>query len=324
MDKKLSPIQNLDEAEYRQLVRVAKLYYQYDFTQGEIAKRMGYSRVKIHRMLRTCKELGIVKIHIDTGSLGYVDLEQNLMVKYRLRDVVIVPARKSREDQYTSLARGAVEWLYPRLKDGTKVGLGLGRTISHLPQVFECAKSINCTFTEVVGAASDHSQGFAPYNVTSRMAEICGGKAEFFYAPTYVSNPDLKTTLIEEPSIKRSLERARNCDIVIQSIGPVDQSALLYVHGLLTDHGLQNLRDLGAVGDALGHYFDSMGREVPAEINKLVIGLNLDDLRKIPWSVMIAGGEEKKSGIDGALRGGLFNVLITDLDTAHYLLEDNK
>jgi deoxyribonucleoside regulator len=323
MAKQKNQAPNNTEEEYRQLVKVAKLYYQYDFTQGEIATRLGFSRVKIHRMLRAAKDMGIVKIQINTGSLGYVDFENQLMVKYNLRDVIIVPSQVDKSDQYLSLARGAIEWLSPQLASGIKIGLGLGRTISHLPQVFESSRQIDCTFAEIVGAASDHSQGFAPYNITSRMAEIVGGKAEFFYAPTYVSSPELKKSLVAEPSIQRSLERARECDIVIQSIGPVDQSALLYVHGLLTDKGLQELRDIGAVGDALGHYFDANGQEVEAAINQLVIGIDLEDLRRISWSVLIAGGEEKEAAIDAALKGELFNVLITDTDTADNLLQEN-
>lgn len=305
------------------MVKVAKLYYQYDFTQGEIATRLGFSRVKVHRMLRAARDMGIVKIKINTGSLGYVDFENQLMVKYNLRDVIIVPTQTDKSEQYLSLARGAVEWLVPQLSAGVKVGLGLGRTISHLPQVFTINRFIDCTFAEIVGAASDHSQGFAPYNITSRMAEIVGGKAEFFYAPTLVSSPELRKSLVAEPSIKRSLERAQSCDIVMQSVGPVDQSALLFVHGLLTEKGLQELRDMGAVGDALGHYYDANGQEVDADINQLVIGINLDDLRKVPWSVLIAGGQEKLAAIDGALKGELFNVLITDVDTADDLLQEN-
>lgn len=310
------------EDEYRQLVKVAKLYYQYDFTQGEIASRLGYSRVKIHRMLRAAKEMGIVKIKIDTGSLGYVDFENQLMVKYNLRDVIIVPTQPNRSDQYLSLAKGAVEWLSGQLTPGIRVGLGLGRTISHLPQVFEARRQIDCTFTEIVGAASDHSLGFAPYNITSRMAEIVGGQAEFFYAPTYVSSSELRRSMFAEPSIQRALERARGCDIVLQSVGPVDKSALLHVRGLLTDRGLKELRELGAVGDAMGHFFDENGQEVDAEINQLVIGIDLTDLRRIPWSVVIAGGEEKHAAIDAALKGELFNVVITDVDTAENLINE--
>ena len=84
--------QNIAPNEFRQLVRVAKLYYQFDLTQNEIAKRLGLSRVKIHRLLNTAKEIGIVKIQIDVPDSGFLDLENLLISKFGLRDALVVPA----------------------------------------------------------------------------------------------------------------------------------------------------------------------------------------------------------------------------------------
>lgn len=312
----------LPAEEHRLCVKVAKLYYEDGLTQGEIAKMLGYSRIKIHRLLRTAKDAGIVNIQIKTPDPDFYDLEHRLLATYKLRDALVAPSLPTKKELYLSLAKGAVTWLKPHLEDGVRVGLGLGRTISHLPQVFEVQQKIKCTFTEIVGAASDHSQGFANYNITSQMAEVAGGEAEFFYAPTVVSSPDLKANLIAEPSIKRALERARNCDIILQSVGPVDSTALLYLHGHLSDNDLQTLRHAGAVGDALGHYFDASGKPVATITDDLMIGLDLADLKAVTWSVLIAGGEDKTDSIQAALAGGFFNVLITDDQTARSLLSE--
>jgi len=315
---------NLTNEDHRLCVKVAKLYYEDSLTQGEIAKKLDYSRIKIHRLLRTAKEAGIVTIQITTPNPDFYDLEHNLISQYDLRDAFVVPTQPEGSKLYLSLAAGAVSWLKHHLEDGVRIGLGLGRTISHLPQVFEVNQKVKCIFTEVVGAASDHSQGFASYNITSHMAEIAGGEAEFFYAPTVVSSPNLKSELIAEPSIKRSLERARKCDIMLQSVGPVDSSALLYLHGHLNEDDLHTLIDSGAIGDALGHYFDINGQPVSTLTDDVMMGLDLGDLKKIPWSVLIAGGEEKVPIIQAALKGDFFNVLITDDQSATVLLSEVK
>jgi DNA-binding transcriptional regulator LsrR (DeoR family) len=318
-----SPV-NLSAEEHRLTVKVAKLYYEDGLTQNEIAKMLGYSRIKIHRLLRTAKDAGIVNIQILTPDSDFYDLERLLIKNFNLRDALIVPTKSPGSELYLSLAGGAVSWLKMRLEDSIRVGLGLGRTISHLPQVFQVSDKISCTFTEIVGAASDYSQGFTNLNITSQMAEIAGGEAEFFYAPTVVSSPALKQKLIAEPSVKKALERARNCDIILQSVGPVDNSALLYLHGYLNDDDLQSLRDMGAVGDALGHYFDASGKPVRTLTDELMIGLELEDLRTVPWSVLIAGGDDKQVAIQAALRGDYFNVLITDEMTAQTLTLEAK
>lgn len=309
------------EEEYRLCVQVAKLYYESDLTQDEIGERLGYSRVKINRVLRQAREIGIVEVKVLIPPDSVHALENALMVRYALRDVLVVPEKEPEGELYLALARGAAYWLRARLAPGIRIGLGLGRTISYLPQVFKVNRPVECTFTEIVGAASDHSGGLNSYNVISRMAELAGGKAEFFYAPTFVSDPELKQKLLAEPSVIQSLERARSCDVIMQSVGVVDESAILYIHQYITAEDLQNLRQMGAVGDAVGHYFDCQGQPVPSFTDERVIGLDLTDLRSIPWSLMVAGGPSKVEAIMGALRGKYFNALITDRLTAIALLE---
>ncbi len=57
----------------------------------------------------------------------------------------------------------------------------------------------------------------------------------------------LKDQLIKERSVKKSLERARNCDIVLQSVGPLDETAILFIHGYLSLTELNSLKEKGAV-----------------------------------------------------------------------------
>jgi deoxyribonucleoside regulator len=312
----------LSEEEYRLCVRVALLYYESELTQDEIGKILGYSRVKINRVLRQAREAGIVEIRIHPPADENLRLEDDLMRKYKLRDVRVVPDADPGQDLYVSLVRGAASWLKITLKKGMYVGIGLGRTVSFLPQVFRMDDPIDCIFTEVVGAASEISAGLLSYNVTTKLAELAGGRAELFYAPTIVSNPDLKKTLYAEPKVIAALQRARQCQIILQSVGPVDNSALLYQLGHLNDAELSELQHCGAVGDGMGHYFDINGAPVKTMIDDRVIGLELADLYQVPWSVLIGGGPEKVIPIDSALRGKLFNVLITDRRTALALIED--
>jgi DNA-binding transcriptional regulator LsrR (DeoR family) len=52
--------------------------------------------------------------------------------------------------------------------------------------------------------------------------------------------------------------------------------------------------------------------------------MGLDDLKRIPWRVVVAGGEEKHKVIRAAVQAGYFNVLITDTNTAAFLLRDGR
>lgn len=317
----MDPQLELDLEETRLCIRVAKFYYEGELTQQEIARKLGISRIKVHRILNRAREMGIVEIRIHTPENGaYIEQEHELTLRFGLRDALVVPMPEQGESIYAALAKGGARWLQGKLEPGIRVGLGLGRTISHLPQFFSVAQKTDCTFMEVVGGSSEHSGGIAKYNVTSKLAEIAGGRAELLYAPNTVSSPELRQSLISEPAIAEALTRARQCDIVMQSVGTVDETAILYIEDRISPEDLQSLRASGAVGDALGHYFDSQGKPVSTFLDDRVIGISLADLQKVPWGVAVAGGEEKHAIIRAALQGRYFNVLITDTETAGYLL----
>jgi deoxyribonucleoside regulator len=311
-------------AECRDCVKIAKLYYEGNLTQQEIARLLGLSRIKVHRILTQAKDLGIVEIKVHAPiNADLIEQEHQLMLRFGLRDALVVPAAAAAEPIYDNLADGAARWLAAKLEPGIRVGLGLGRTISHIPRFFSVSSQVECIFSEVVGGALENSGGIAKYNVTSKLAEIAGGRAELLYAPNMVSSPELYQSLISEPAIADALERARNCDVVLQSVGTVDETAILYVEDRIDLEDVRRLQTTGAVGDALGHYFDANGNPVSTFLDDRVIGLGLDDLKRIPWSAVVAGGYEKQKVVHAALQGGYFNVLITDTDTAAYLLNQD-
>lgn len=322
--QKLKPNTNIDAEEMHLLLRIANLYYENNLTQDQIGKKLGYSRVSIHRFLDRAVKLGLVQFMIHDPGDNYINLENQLIIKFNLRDVVVVPDPYEKVSLYTQLGRGAATWLEKKIQPGIRIGLGLSRTISHIPQEFHPRTKTECFFTEVVGSASDHSEGVAKYNVTANLAEIAGGVPEIFYSPNYVSDENLYDMLMRESTIINSIKRAKKCDIVLQSIGTVDENAILFTEGHISENELNRLKDKKVIGDILGHYFNSNGEIVPTFMDHRVIGIDPEELKKIDWSVVIAGGEDKKDPIRAILKNSFFNVLITNHSVAEFLLHEGE
>ncbi|MDX2344702.1 MAG: sugar-binding domain-containing protein [Acidimicrobiia bacterium] len=309
----------ISETDYRLCVRAAMLYYQAGLTQSEIGDRLGYSRIKINRVLGLARTHGILEIKVNVPSGWHVEIETELIRLYGLRDVVVVSADQSDRSLESVLAEGAAQFLTEHLEPGIRIGLGIGRTIAHLPERFRPERHVDCTFIELIGAA--YNRDWARFDVTSQMAELAGGTRDALQVPGFISDPDLGSRLAQEPSIAGTLDRARQSEIMVQSVGPVDTSAILFQYGVLTADDLTDLRERGAVGDALGYYFDIDGNHVTSRTDSNLIGINLEDVRKVPWSVLVAGGLAKLPSIIGGLRGGYFNTLVTDDATALALLD---
>jgi DNA-binding transcriptional regulator LsrR (DeoR family) len=191
--------------------------------------------------------------------------------------------------------------------------------VAHLPERFRPERRYDCTFIELIGAA--YNKDWARFDVTSKMAELAGGSREALQVPGFLTDPDLSTRLAQEPSVAGTLDRARGSDMMLQSVGPVDTSAILFQYGVLTAEDLEDLRARGAVGDALGYYFDIDGNHVKSRTDSNLIGIKLEDLRNVPRSVLVAGGASKVPPIVGGLRGGYFNTLVTDDLTAQALID---
>ena len=53
------------------------------------------------------------------------------------------------------------------------------------------------------------------------------------------------------------------------------------------------------------------GNETPNDINKNVIGLNLEDMKKIPDVMTVVYGDQKVDAIRVALESGMLNIIVT-------------
>ena len=152
------------------------------------------------------------------------------------------------------------------------------------------------------------------------MAEQTGGQAHYIYAPTIVSSPELRTLLLQESTVAEALDRARRCDIALQSVGVLDEDALLYQAGYISDADMATTRQAGAIGNVLNHFVDREGQPVTNPLEGRCIGLSIEEIQRIPLSACISGGLAKAELIHAALQNKLFNVLITDAGTAQWLL----
>ena len=122
--------------------------------------------------------------------------------------------------------------------------------------------------------------------------------------------------------VKNALALFDKVTLALVGIGSVAPSKLLASSGnVFSTDELEMLRTQGAVGDLCLRFFDAQGQPVHTPLNERVIGISLDQLKKVQRSVGIAGGKRKTAAIQGALAGGWINVLITDHFTARRLVK---
>ena len=110
-------------------------------------------------------------------------------------------------------------------------------------------------------------------------------------------------------------------DVALLGIGIPLHGSVVAQSDILSKEEIIQFMDDGAVGDIALRFFDRNGRPMEHEVNDRTIGLSLQQLKKIPRRIGVAGGEGKVDVIRGALLGKQINVLVTDDRTATQLLE---
>lgn len=306
------------------MVRAAWMYYEERRTQQEIATLLGVSRVKVVRLLQAALRDGIVQITVCSPLTAHLALGRDLRERYGLTEAVVAPEADEGEPLYSALAQAAARALVEHLRPGMRVGLGFGRTVCYLPRFFRPSHKVACTFMPLAGGPTRDPYPEDPFSLCRVLAEMAGGQAVYIYAPAAVSSPGIRASLLQDDAIRQSLELARTCDLALLSVGPAVDKGLLYLGGLLTEMDLADVERKGAVGEALGRFFDGEGREIPTGLATRMIAIDLSDLKAIPTTVIVAGGERKRCAIRGLLRGGIADVLVTDAGTARWLVSEAR
>lgn len=89
-----------------------------------------------------------------------------------------------------------------------------------------------------------------------------------------------------------------------------------------TEEQFAHARPLGAVGEVNLRFIAADGSPVATDLDELVVGVTLEQLRQTDRVLAVAGGPSKYMAVRAALLGGWVNALVTDLATALFLLSE--
>jgi len=300
-------------------VRAAWLYYVEDMTQEQIARFMNISRAKVIRLLASARDNGIVRIRIEDRASEQIALERQLVAAFGLADAVVVPAPADEADITTVVGHAAGTYLTDQLKDGMSIGVGWGATLHMSLKALGGQPCQRLSVVSLLGGMT-HSRAVNPSAVARRIADAFGADCYQLTAPVMVADESVRAALWSEPGLRELLERARRVDLALVSVGDVSEEATLFRQGLLPRPALASLQAAGAVGDGLCHFIDANGKVVDHPVNRRVVAVGLDDLRRVPRIVVAAGGRRKVAAIRAALKGTGAGVLITEEGAARGLL----
>ena len=312
--------------EMRLVVRVARMYYEWDIKQSAIARQLGLSQPTVSRLLQQAKDMGIIRISVSVPQGVYTDLEEQLVKQFRLRDAIVVDCSGESDERFIERQIGAAAayYLESALRPNEVVGISSwsATLLALVDAMHPTPRKGDVRVVQILGGVGSPLAEAHAGRLTSRLADLLGGAAVFLPAPGIVGSAAAMEAITADHYVRGAIDLFAQVTTALVGIGAIEPSKLLADSGnRFSMAELDELRAQGAVGDVLLRFFDAHGAPVDTPLNQRVISMCPEQLRAVDRSIGVAGGERKFAAILGAIRGGWVNVLVTDHLTARRLIE---
>ena len=321
------------EKEYDMMIKCAIMHYEEKMDQLKIASCLNISQSQVSKLLRKSRDEGLVKVEVTIQDPLFKDLERNIIEAFELKDARIV---QSLDETYEDNERNIMKnigtkvaiYFEENISDNKKIGISGGNTMYE----FVNAVSVNVKNLKLYPLVAWGSQDFRINNM----------HASSLVAMWWFKNRNIEAYRLELPfhtgntvwrAIRRIYSEIRSADFIVTSVGHMKEGATFSALVQSLEFDPKILIDEGIIGDFMGHPITDEGKGL--ERSKLdrvgfrslvTLPMPLSTVAKLAkdpkrFVILAAGGEKKLNSVAAALRGRLFNVLITDVNVATALLE---
>ena len=325
-----SRLKGMSEVSPDLLAEVATLYFEHDFTQAKIAKRLGTSRSTVSRLLKQARESGVVSIRITYPYARDSLLETQLLERFGLRAVrVLRGGTRTADEVLNGAGKLAARLLEDLIGGGMILGVSYGRSIAATIRNLEPAGPQELTVVQLLGALGSDNPLIEGADLARELAGKYNATYRYLYAPLVAKDPRTRDLIVSEPLVKDVLSVGEQADIALVGIGALQElragaGPSFIWKGYLSESDLRWLEQAGAVGNMCAQFFAADGSVLEHSLNERSISVGLAALKKIPTVLSVACGQHKVAAILGALRGRFTDILVTDNKTAAGVLDLSK
>jgi len=305
-----------NQADLARIFTVAKLYYEENLTQAEVAERVGVSRPLVSKMLSEARECGIVHIEVRNVVSGNRKLLQALVEKFGLVGGLVVPNAKTAAVQRHNLYEQAGHYLVGETSNQKNLGVGWGTAINELMWTLsrQTVPSVNGTIFPLIGEANIPNKGYHTNEIVTMLANYTGRKARLLYAPAFPDN-------VEERKLYISSSSFEDLNVLWEKIDAA--MVAVYDYPTVPDECTSErfgdvLKEKRAVGNLLSYFYDVKGNIIYGK-NDCAIHISLDKLRNSK-KVICFVEKATPQAVYGALKTGLLTHIILTEQIAEQVL----
>lgn len=308
-------------------MEVVRNYYFDDMNQFEIAKKLNISRSYVSKLLIEARKEKLIEIRSSNPWLMETEEERHIRTKYGLKKAIIV-SRDSKayrdEIPYTEeMGRVLNNFLNTILKDGDVIGVAWGKTI------FECSKYLHANkkykdikIVQICGGVSRNQNSTYASEISKNFTNAYQANSYHLPLPAIVESRVYKDIFCKEQGISQIIRLLDRVNIAIFTVGQCSPESSLIRSGYITQNGIRQLIDNGAVGEVCTHFISADGECVDQELDDRTVAASISQLKSYDYRIALILGKQRLEPLKAILKSSCPNVLIIDEETASVLMED--
>ncbi len=308
------------------LRQVAYKYYIEGKNQETIGSELNIYRTSVSRMLKQAKESGIVEIKIHDFDEQIYELETELKETFNLKYVRIAHTEPhfSNKEKEENLAKMAASTIKNMIKPNETIGVAWGETLGNAISKIDNRRKTLATFVPIVGGPSHVHSRFHVNTLVYELARKFGGNSLFVNATVVQETKQLKEGIIHSQYFQELKSKWDKLDVAIVGIGGLLSEKTSKWRDLLSPEDYEELRLREACGDSCCNFFDIDGKILRGDLYDRTISIGLENLKNVPTVLGIARSKRKSRAILAMLKKGYINALVTDDETAKFILKHAK
>lgn len=245
---------------------------------------------------------------------GLGQMEQSLSRQLGVNRVCVVPGNADETPEVLNeVGRAAAERVARLLTEGMILTVSGGTTIAAVARAMHAGSPVSVRVLPArggVGMAVETQAG----TLAAEFARALGGTYSLVHLPDAVPAEALKE-LMKLPEIGEPLRALHQTDMLLYGIGRADVMAR---NRSLPEAEVEGVLRMGAVGEAVGCYFDARGRLL---FQASGVGLTAEQVSRVRVIVAVAAGAAKAGAILAVARHHRHELLVIDEGAARAILD---
>lgn len=302
------------------MIQAARLYYEKDMTQNQIAKEMGISRPLVSILLSEAKACGIVTFQIHDAANSRQLMVNQLEQKFPAVQFQIVPDESSADATDNLLAKTAFQFCFHQLTNVKNIGIGWGSMLNRMTNVIEESVAGQAgsdkNIFPLVGGIRTSYRGYHTNEIVRMIGEKTGMDVHYLYFPAF----------FDETADLEYIKGMEDFQFINQLWSHMDVALIsISNYPSYPDVGVKyrfgnDLMKKNAVGRLLAYYYDVQGNLIDPWING-AMQPDTQQLRSTGQVVAVCSTQLRTECVIGALSTNVIKTILIPKSLAEKVIK---